>query len=44
LARFCVALNDTYPYPPDVHHRAMEEAARQLLALLEAPKALRPKR
>ena len=37
LARFAASLNDAYPYPPDKHHRTLEEASRQLLALLELP-------
>lgn len=43
LASFVVALNASYPYPPDVHHRALERAALKVLALLSPPKVVRKK-
>lgn len=44
LAEFAVALNETYPYPPDVHHRALEQAARQLLDTLKPKRLVKRKR
>lgn len=37
LARFALALNDLYPFPPDVNHLALEQRARDLLTVLENP-------
>lgn len=37
LARFAAALNDSYPYPPDVRHQSLEELARRFLELAGPP-------
>lgn len=40
LARAVVALNDRYPFPPDQHHRALEDDAQAVLELVARPARL----